>query len=132
MDNVQLLVQLTYDSLTADFTREYFILIKQYSAFAETTVRRRKGVAQVVMTDWNQKGGRCMKLTPFRQNVCTTVPYLANKTSGRTRENLLRFKTVKTLYMGQLVTSGKVAKHDSSCVRAEQEAACHFWQGSET
>ena len=33
---------------------------------------------------------------------------------------------------GQLVTSGKVVKHDSSCVRAVQGAACHFWQGSVT
>jgi hypothetical protein len=88
----------------------------------ETALRLRKGVAQVVLTDRNQKEDHWMKLTPFRQNVSTTVPHLANKTSGRTRENLLRFKTVKTLHRGQLVTSGKVVKHDSSCILADSAA----------
>jgi hypothetical protein len=64
------------------------------------------------MTDWNQKKGRWMKLTPFRQT------YLLQYRIWLTRQVAEHEKT----YYGLL----------STVKNSTQGAACHFWQGSET
>jgi len=102
MDNVQIFLRLTYDRLTADFTREYLIWIKQYSVIAGNN-RKESKTSGAGFNDWLEpKRESSDEADTFSPNVSTTVPYLANKTSGRTRENLLRFvEHSEKLYTGR-------------------------------
>jgi hypothetical protein len=89
----------------------------------ETNVRRRKQVVQVVMTNRKQKEGRWMKLTPFRPTYLLQYRiWLTRQLAEHEKTYCALFSTVKTVYRAQLVTSGNVVKHDSSCIRADSAA----------